>query len=321
MSPTSYPSKRQPRAVIRRKHFERPDEPIRLDVTDRDLDVLEEVARHRFLSSRQIAALVPGTPEKIAKRCGKLFATGLLDKPRRQIDYFVPGGGSRPHVFAISNGGASLLVQQRRAHDIDDLDWAKKNKEAGRVFIAHTLDVADVSIALTRAGRNRLDHKILHQEALLSTLPAETQARDKPWAWGPATLPPHYGVGRTAAAVTNVPDHAFRIDLPDGTRRAFLVECDRASMPVVRKNLYQTSLLKKLLGYHFGHRLKLHQTLYGWAGLRFLLITTTPARVDNIPVAVTVDSTSGRTRGFAVIREGSSRPDGPPGPSTANKGS
>jgi hypothetical protein len=34
----------------------------------------------------------------------------------------------------------------------------------------------------------------------------------------------------------------------------------------------------------------------------------------------TLDSTSGRTRGFAVIREGSPRSDGPPGPSTASKG-
>lgn len=182
-------------------------------------------------------------------------------------------------MFALSPAGAALLVEAKRAKDIDELDWAKKNKDAGRVFIRHTLAEADFSTCLARAARLYPDHKILQHDALIATLPDDTRARLKPWSWGPVTLPPAYAVSGNAATFSIVPDCPFRVDLPDQTRRAFLVEIDRATMPVYRKNLYQTSLYKKWLGYHFGHRLKLHKTLFGWAGVRFLIVTTTPARV------------------------------------------
>lgn len=271
---------------LRGKHFERPDTPPTIEITDRDLDILYHVLTLRLASSEQLAKLVPGTRQKVAERLRRLFEAGLLDKPRRQLDRRTMAGGGTAHVYAISKAGARVLVEERRAEDIDDLDWTRKNKRAGRQFIRHTTAIADIAIALSRAAANRLNYAVVQHNALVQTLPDKTRASDNPWKWGRVTLPPNYAVTGPAASMSNIPDHAAVVVLPDGTRRAFLIEIDRGTMPVERANFFQNSLIKKVIGYHYGNRLKLHQSLFGWKGLRFLIVTTTPTRVDNILDAI-----------------------------------
>ena len=78
------------------------------------------------------------------------------------------------------------------------------------------------------------------------------------------------------------PDYVFAIGYPDRRFRAFLVECDRGTMPVDRANLMQTSLKRKFLTYAAAKRALLHERQFGWKAFRVLIVTTNAQRVDNI---------------------------------------
>ena len=60
------------------------------------------------------------------------------------------------------------------------------------------------------------------------------------------------------------PDHVFAVGYPDRRFRAFLVECDRGTMPVDRGNLTQTSLKRKFLTYTAAKHHGEHTRQYGW---------------------------------------------------------
>jgi hypothetical protein len=86
----------------------------------------------------------------------------------------------------------------------------------------------------------------------------------------------------TTIDLSVAPDYAFAIQFPDGRFRAFLVECDRGTMPVDRSNLTQTSLKRKFLAYAAAARAELHQRHFGWKAFRVLLITTNRQRAENV---------------------------------------
>ena len=76
-----------------------------------------------------------------------------------------------------------------------------------------------------------------------------------------------------------MPDFAFGLTLTDGSRRYFLVEIDRGTMPVVRSDiLRQTSFEEKMRGYLTAHAAKQHERQFGWKTFRVLTITTDDRR-------------------------------------------
>jgi len=89
----------------RRTRFER-ERPPGLVITDRDIALLEATARHRFVRSTHLQALMPEEPPaKILRRLHKLYHNGYLDRPRAQIDYHQAGGGSKPMVYGLNRPG------------------------------------------------------------------------------------------------------------------------------------------------------------------------------------------------------------------------
>jgi hypothetical protein len=82
------------------------------------------------------------------------------------------------------------------------------------------------------------------------------------------------------------PDYAFALRFADGSRRCYLVECDRGTMPVERAGLKQTSIVKKLLVYKKAHQQKMHVRHFDWKAFRVLFITATPKRAANIRDAI-----------------------------------
>ena len=71
-----------------------------------------------------------------------------------------------------------------------------------------------------------------------------------------------------------VPDLAFGLLFGDGSRRCFVVEIDRGTMPVARHDLRQTSLERKMRGYLAAHAAKQHERRFGWKTFRVLTVTT-----------------------------------------------
>ena len=264
----------------RRSRFVPADEAPSFLITPRDVEIIRQVARHRFLSSTHISDLLAAPHKKIGDRLTFLFHGKYLDRPRGQRERYRDGGGSERMVYALANRGAQLLIEQD-GYGKADIDWTRKNREVTHRFIQHTLAIADVRVGLVRAVRSRSGLELLEPQQLLAAMPATTQTMRNPWAWRA-----NVQHNNASKEVGLVPDYAFGIVFPDGKRRCCLVECDRGTMPIDRSNLEQTSMLKKFLGYTAGKRAKLHQRQFDWKAFRVLIITNTPERVANLLTAV-----------------------------------
>src|SRR6266852_863450 len=142
-------------ASTRRPRVRRASEPPAFRLTDDDVVIVRLIARYRFLRSTHIAALVGRSPDRTNDRLSRLFHAGYIDRPRAQLDYY-PTAGSAPMVYALADLGAHLLLQRDRTQ-LANVEWSRKNCEAGRPFIEHQLEVVDFYVALQLAVRDRTD--------------------------------------------------------------------------------------------------------------------------------------------------------------------
>ncbi len=264
----------------RRPRFQRAETPPRFQITARDVEIIRQVARHRFLRSTHLFQLIGGSPQKINERLGPLYHAGFLDRPRSQLEYHVRGGGSAPLVYALGKRGAQLLKVQDGL-DNADVDWARKNHKTGREFILHTLAVADLRVALTVACRERQGYSVQEPDELLAAAPVETQRARSPWSWRAKVQ--HKGA---ICEIGLLPDYVFALILPDGRRRPFVVEIDRGTMPVERTTLDQSSMLRKFLAYEGGRKQGLHTSRFGWQNFRVLVVTASPERAETMRTVI-----------------------------------
>src|SRR5260370_19856944 len=167
---------RQPRAL--------PD----FQINDRDEEILKIVARHRFITSAQIVALLAvmlpqSSDQQVLRRLQFLFHSGYLSRPKAQVDTYKAGGGSRPIVYALGNKGIDLLAAKhnfRRA----SVDWTAKSRTAVRGEIEHALEITEFMVALEIACRRRGTLQVIHFDEILRTVaPEETRKSQRPYQW------------------------------------------------------------------------------------------------------------------------------------------
>lgn len=148
--------------------------------------------------------------------------------------------------------------------------WSEKNNSVGRVFLEHALLVAEIMVTLEVACRRRGVRLIYEDE--LSPHPFQ-------W-WVKISGGMKLGV---------VPDRVFALEYTDRNGQSqlahFFLEADRGTMPVVRKNLVQTSFFRKLLAYEATWANKVHQRHLGISSFRVLTVTTITARVESLLAA------------------------------------
>ena len=258
-----------PMLRTRAPRFRPPDDgPSRYVLTERDLNILEELSISRFGTGSQLARMIGGSPKKIIERAGLLMRGGLLQCPPAQGAYYRTGGGSHKVVYAISDQGARELI---RAERIDDtgrlrlrLRWSQANQEATRLIVRHTLGVTDFSAALIESCRNHPSLTLLRQKDLIADFPQVTRDSVKPLKLS-AALP-----GRSKADGV-IPDLAFGLRFAEG-RRCFVLEHDEQTMPVSRSSFDQTSLIKKCCVYELARQRGLHERQCGWRNFRVLFV-------------------------------------------------
>src|ERR1700687_1413109 len=85
--------------------FRRASEPPAFRLTEDDVLMLLQLARHRLLRSTHIAALIGRSLDRTNDRLQRLFHAGYVDRPRAQLDYY-PTSGSAPMAYALANLGA-----------------------------------------------------------------------------------------------------------------------------------------------------------------------------------------------------------------------
>jgi DNA-binding Lrp family transcriptional regulator len=252
--------------------FRRAAAPPPLEITPRDLEILRFVARFRFLASAQIAALIGGSRPQLLRRLQKLFHAGLLDRPRAQVRLFSEDG-PQPIAYALSARGARLIApEEARTGRPPRPD----NRNVGQLHLQHTLLVAETMIALERAAKES-GHFRLHD------LTPESRP-GMAFKWGVTV---RHGVrGEKTHRVGLQPDRAFLWeDTHTGEQVLHFLEADRATMPIMRRGLNQTSFWRKLLAYEATWTQGLHRELWGKARFRVLTVTTSAARAANLATA------------------------------------
>lgn len=251
----------------RRPRFRRASEPPAFRLTEDDVAIVRLLARHRFLRSTHIATLVGRSLDRTNYRLNRLFHAGYVDRPRAQLDYY-PTAGSAPIAYALADRGARLLIQHDGI-DFANVEWSRKNRSAGRPFIEHQLETVDFYVALQRACAQSGKVRLIHPDELVAMVPDQNFNGRNPFAL--RTKISYQGV---TYEVGIVPDLAFGLLFPDGSRRCFAVEIDRGTMPIARHDIRQTSLERKMRAYLTAHAAKQHERRFGWKTFRVLTVTT-----------------------------------------------
>jgi hypothetical protein len=245
-------------------------------LTPRDLDILRAVHRHRLLRSTHLISLSGGSPQTTLRRLQLLFHHGYLDRPPMQLNWYAQG--SQPLVYALGHRGAELLEARGEARR-RGIRWDTKKRNVSRVFLHHTLAVAEITVAFEVACRGREGVRFIPPEEVLAGAPEAP--RRLPFRW---QVEVRHGGKPYRLGVE--PDKVFGLefqDAPENRRRAyFFLEADRGTMPVVRKGLGQTSFLRKLLAYQETWRQGLHKTHLGIMNFRVLTVTTSRERVKRL---------------------------------------
>jgi hypothetical protein len=263
----------------RRPRFRRASEPPAFRLTDDDVEIVRQLARHRFLRSTHVAALVDRSLDRTNDRLMRLFHAGYVDRPRAQLDYY-PTSGSAPILYALADRGARLLIE-RDGTAFSNVEWSRKNREAGRPFIEHQIEIVDFQVSLQRAVRNHPGVRVIPPTEIKATSRQPMQASRAPFALRAKLA--HRGMVREVGVV---PDVVFGIKLPDASRRYFMVEIDRGTMPITRSDFEQTSVERKMRAYLAVHAAKQHERQFGWKNFRVLTVTTDPNRIDTMMMAL-----------------------------------
>lgn len=266
----SHPQNRRPR-------FERA--PVRpMILTPRDLAILRAVHRHRLLRSTHLVALSGESRQAMLRRLQLLFHHGYLDRPSMQLDWYARG--SEPLVYALGSRGAELLETEgvvRRS----GVRWDTKNRNLSRVFLHHTLAVAEVMGAFEVACRSRKDVRFIPPDEVLAGAPEATRRLRLPFRWQVEVR--HDGKLHRLGVE---PDKVFGLrfkNAPENRRHAFFfLEADRGTMPVRRRGLGQTSFLRKLVCYQETWRQGIHRQHLGIPNFRVLTVTTSRERVEHL---------------------------------------
>lgn len=258
-------------AFPRLPRFKRVPEVSPIRLTERDRTIIRLIHRNRFLRSSHVIALIGGSSQGLLRRLQLLYHHGHLERPRAQIDYY-RHGGSRHMVYGLGNKGASLLKAELGAGR--GIRWSEKNRSILRIFFEHAISVSDVMVALELACRKRNDVRLLSGDDL--PIPGKIKRRH-PFRWRVQVSHSKIGI---------LPDRVFGLELTNeassGNRAFFFLEVDRGTMPVVRKNLSQSSFYRKLLAYESTWSSGLHRSQFGFHRFRVLTVTTSAGRVNSL---------------------------------------
>jgi hypothetical protein len=144
--------------------------------------------------------------------------------------------------------------------------WGAKNRAVGRIFLEHALLVSDVMVAIELACREN-GTKLVTDDQL--SFPGKRPS----FRWQAEI--------RGGMKLGIIPDRVFALDR-NGERSFFFLEADRGTMPVIRNNLFQTSLYRKLLAYAATWEQDIHRTRFGFHRFRVLILTKSPDRVQSL---------------------------------------
>lgn len=254
-----------------------------IQLTERDITILLALEQHRFLTTDHLLALTEGSSRQgITRRLRELYDAKFVDRPRAQM-MALSYADKRPMVYALGNEGAELLAN-RFQMPLPDVYWTEKNRRVKEKFVEHTLGISDFMVAMEIACRTSGNIRIITKDDMLTAAPEATRRKRHPFRWQTRI---YWNEQWHELAI--VPDIIFGLhytDKPEGKNKAyFMVEIDRGTMPVTRRDIGQTSFARKLHSYADTFDRKLHLEQFGIKNFRVLTITTSKERAETMKAA------------------------------------
>lgn len=254
-----------------------------LELTDRDADILKALEKHRFLTTDHLMVLTRSSSKQgMNKRLRRLYDAKYLDRPKAQM-HAMAYAEKRPMVYALGNVGAELLANRFQMR-LPDIYWTEKNRLVKEKFVEHTLGVADILVAMEVACREAGNMRMIPREDILAAAPEATRRKRHPFRWVTRI---HWN--NEWVDISIVPDAVFGLhyeDKPEGKNKAyFFVEIDRGTMPILRRDISQSSFARKLHSYADTFERKLHTELFGIRNFRVLTLTTSQERIATMRAA------------------------------------
>ena len=251
----------------------------------RDIEIIKYVHKHRFLTSRHILALIPGSERGVLGRLQKLFHGGYLDRPAYQLQPHKKG--SDPLVYGLGNKGADTLSWECGI-DRSRVDWTQKNRQIKTFYLRHALMVSHFMVCLELACRSVAGVELIEPEEIVKRRPSKTYNPNNPCGWRVVQKRKTDSTVRQINCSV-VPDKVFGLFFPEereGRKNAFFfLEADRSTMPVMRTNFKTTSFFKKMIGYWESWRQDLYTANFGFKNARVLTITKSQERIDSMIAA------------------------------------
>ena len=272
-----------------------------LVLTERDIDILKALERHRFLTTDHLLVLTGGSSRQgLSRRLRTLYDAKFVDRPKAQL-LAMSYAAKRPMVYALGNEGADLLSNRFQMR-LPDIYWTEKNRRVKEKFVEHTLGIADFLVALEVACRKAGNIRLLTKDDILTAAPEKTRRKRHPFRWQTRV---HWDNQWHQIAI--VPDAVFGLhytDRPEGKNKAyFMVEVDRGTMPVTRRDVRQSSFARKLHAYADSHTRKLATELFGIGNFRVLTVTTSQDRILTMQAAFEAEVAAKAPAGLFLFAE------------------
>jgi hypothetical protein len=246
---------------------------INFRLQDRDIEIIKEVHKYRFLNSDHIISLV-GESRRILNRLRLLFHAGYLDRPKAQKQL-----RNEKMVYALGNKGAELLSRQF-TYELPTTDWTTKNREAGPAFLDHTLMIADFVIMVRVACEKLEGLWYIEPESIINHRPQPAKA-ENPMSWKIEVRG-----DKNKYSVGIIPDYVFGIyDEHAGRTFYCFLEADRSTMPIKRSGFRKSSYYKKLVGYYETMKQNQFPAIWGFKSARILTLTLSQERIKSMIAA------------------------------------
>jgi len=242
----SAPHQRLPR-------YRRASSPPPMQLTARDVRILNTVSDMRFLTREQVQELLfsPSTASYCKRRLALLYHNAYLDR------IYVPSlnaFGATKAIYTLASKGAAVVARDRKI-ELRELMWRPGHNDRELYFMRHTLAINDFRIRLALAARQRGLSLAWTDERALRRREMKDYIED----------PEHRG--RRLAVV---PDGYFTLD--DGERTsAFALEIDRATVE-------EKPFKEKVRGYGEWKVGGAYERRYGTKSLRVLWVVADVSR-------------------------------------------
>jgi hypothetical protein len=239
--------------TVRLPRYRRASSPPRMQLTARDVRILNAVCDMRFLTREQVQELLfsPSTASYCKRRLALLYHNAYVGR------IYVPSlntFGTTKAIYMLAAKGASIVARDRKVEG-RELDWRPRHNDRELYFLKHTLSINDFRIRLTIAARERGLSLAWTDERALRRREMKDYVDD----------PVRHG--RRLAVV---PDGYFTLD--DGERTsAFALEIDRATVE-------EKPFKRKVRGYGEWKVTGTYERRYGTKSLRVLWVVADVSR-------------------------------------------